>query len=94
MNLIETINKEISKRKSCGYREQIAYNRGYIISWSNASRRWNIGYYQIKKNEVINLDANQIFVEARKNDIIAVLNKLNELPLYKNSTEYFYSKAN
>lgn len=94
MNLIETINKEISKRKSYGIREQIAYNRGYIISWSNAGRCWNIGYYQIKTNEIINLDANQIFVEARKNDIIAVLDKLNELPLYKNSFEVVYGVAN
>jgi hypothetical protein len=94
MNLIETINNKISKRNTYGMREEIAYNRGYIISWSNACKRWNIGYYQIKKNEIINLDANQIFVEARKNDIIETLDKLNELPLYNNSYEAKLKIAN
>ena len=94
MNLIQKINNDIAKRITYGIREQIAHNRGYIISWTNAQRKWNISYYQTKKNEIINLDANQIFVEARKNDIIEVLDKLDELPLYKNSFEYLYGKAN
>ncbi len=93
MDLINTINNEIFKRTSYGHREEIASGRGYILSWSNASRKWNIGYYMIKTNEIINLDANQIFVRAKKQDIITVLDKLDELPLYKNSFEYLSSKA-
>jgi hypothetical protein len=94
MDLIKKINNEIAQRTSYGLREEIASGRGYVLSWSNASRKWNIGYYMIKTNEIINLDANQIFIRAKKQDIIAVLGKVNELPLYKNSTEYLYGKAN
>jgi len=43
-----------------------------------------------KKNEVLNLDANMIFVPGKRKDILAVIDQLNPLPLYNNSFEVVY----
>lgn len=86
MNLLETINNDIAKRTKYGIREQIAYGRGYVLSWSNANKCWNI-IYRVKMNDVVNLDANQILVESKRKDIDEVLGQLDQLPLYKNSFE-------
>lgn len=81
------INNLIKFRTTYGVRKETATKRGYKLSWSNASARWNC-YYSVNKGEVVELDANQILVYGNKKNIEIVITELDPLPLYKNSYEY------
>ena len=89
--ITERINALISQRTSYGVRNETTFATGYILVWSNGAARWLPYHNPVKKGEVIQLDANQIFVPIQegesKADIEAVIPSLKQLPLYGNSFE-------
>jgi len=90
--MLEQINSLISQRTQYGIRQEVANKKGYKLGWSNGSKSWYIYGIPTEKGEVMNLDANIIFVPATKKEIEKVLNQLDPLPLYKNSFEAIYAR--
>lgn len=86
--MLNQINSIISQRTKYGIRQEITTNPGYVLIWSNASANWSIYGDKHSKGEMLNLDANQLFVSGKKKDIVAVLDQLDPLPLFKNSFEF------
>jgi hypothetical protein len=88
MTLLENINNRIAERTNYGIRKEIAKEKGYILNWSNGSKRWNAWFgCPVEEGQEIDLDANQVFVMASKKEIEEVIDKLDMLPLYINSFE-------
>ena len=88
--MLEQINSLIAQCTKYGIRKEITQNKGYVLDWSNNQAKWFIYGDMKKKNEVLNLDANMIFVPGKRKDILAVIDQLNPLPLYNNSFEVVY----
>lgn len=92
-DLILTVNTAISERTRYGIRTIKTHERGYVLAWSNAYAQWYIYSPQaIPKGATLELDANMIFVVARRRDLERVLPHLRPLPLYSNSYEYLHGK--
>lgn len=77
---------QIQDRTSYGLRRELAQERGTVIIWSNAAKRWNISR-PVEKGEEILLDANEIFVPASPARLARILGCLPPLPLYMLSFE-------
>lgn len=88
--MLEQINSLIAQCTKYGIRKEITQNKGYVLDWSNNQAKWFIYGDMEKKNEVLNLDANMIFVPGSKKEIDMVINMLDPLPLYKNSFEAIF----
>lgn len=88
-----TVNNTISERTKYGVRTIKTRERGYVLAWSNAYAQWYIYSPQvIPKGATLELDANMIFVVARRRDLERILPHLRSLPLYTNSYEYSYRR--
>jgi len=90
--MLDQINSLIAQRTNYGMRTEVAKKKGYRLGWSNGSKGWYIYGIPTEKGEVLQLDANIIFVEATRKSILEVIDNLDPLPLYRNSFEYL-SKA-
>lgn len=91
--LIMRVNTLISERTKYGIRLVKAIDRGYVLAWSNAYAHWYIYSPQaVPKGTTLELDANMIFVVARRRDLERILPHLRPLPLYSNSYEYLYGR--
>ncbi len=86
---VEKINEEIRQLTSYGVREIYVNTGGCVVTWSNGSRRWwvTLGVAPSNEKHPLLLDANQLFIEGERKDIIEVIDQFEELPLYKFSTE-------
>lgn len=84
--LLDNINKAIKQRTNYGYRRELTTSSGWIINWSNGNANWWVGD-KVKKNTILTLDANQIFIPKNKKEILEIIDELEPLPLYKNSFE-------
>ena len=93
MTLLKEINNKIAERTSYGVRKEIAQAKGFILSWSNGSKRWDAWFgYLVTEGQEVELDANQIFVMASKEEIESIIDNLDMLTLYANSFEARFGK--
>lgn len=95
MDTLKTLSEKVRARTTYGLREEVIESKfGYIIAWSNASRKWYMQTLPLSfyTNETVVLDANQVLAYGKKSDIEKMIPDLPELPLYKNSFEAMYKK--
>lgn len=92
--MLDNINELIKELTEYGRRQvkiPATYPNLTILAWSNGSRGWytfNSDYAKgLKKDNMIELDANQLIVPYKKEKVITIIEHLDELPLYKNSFE-------
>ena len=81
------INEEIARRTSYGVRTVEVWIKGYVLTWSNGSQKWYRSRVQSQVGERLQLDANEIYVPYKAKWIDHVIDTLDPLPLYANSTE-------
>ena len=79
---IEYLNKKISERTRYGKIKAVTKSPGYILSWSNADKCWDVMQHYPKGTSII-LDANQIFAPFPKKQLYRIKDKLITLPLFK-----------
>lgn len=88
--LLDKVNKAIDERRNYGQRKEVAEKDGYIFVWSNNSGSWYPRGDKTRKGELLNLDANQIFVPGiSRAEALDLINskELKDLPLYGGSYE-------
>lgn len=83
---LKLANYEISKRMSYGVREELADQPGIIASWSNGAAQW-FPFSDVKKDEIITVDANEMYVPLSRQQFNRIRLRLDPLPLYGLSTE-------
>ncbi len=84
---VESVNSRIGQLTCYGLRKEVINKPGCRLSWSNGSRRWIIMGTAKPEDGEITLDANELLVEGAREDIVKIIGQLEELPLYKFSTE-------
>lgn len=90
---IEELSEKIKTLTKYGLRKEEVKENGYIFTWSNAAKSWWMSHVLKKKGSVVELDANQFIGYLTKEEGENLVGNLPELPLYKNSFEYFYKKV-
>ncbi len=92
--MLDDINEQIKELTEYGMRHVKilkSYPNFTILNWSNGSKEWYTHHTDItkqyKKGDVLNLDANQLIVPFKRSKVLEIINQLNNLPLFKNSTE-------
>ena len=87
--IMNVINSLISMRVGYGKQtKMVEKTPSCLVIWYNSAEGWYAGYYNLKKGEVIELDANHIIVPYPCNVVRKVQCFLKPLPLYVYSTEY------
>jgi len=88
----DAINKLIAERTHYGVRIVTMIKPATIMCWSNGSANWYTYHpdsiSHIKKGEEISLDANQIIVPFKRNEVLKIIEDVDQLPLYANSFEF------
>ena len=87
------LNSLIAKRTNYGVRDVVVLPEKYtIIGWSNGAERWfNYGSNRrpngVYPDATVSVDANEVVVALYRDQVDKVIESLDPLPLYQNSTE-------
>jgi len=87
---LDNANNTITKLTHYGLRKETAPSNGVLLSWSNGARKWTVTRSEVKKGEILSLDANEVFLPVDKRTAERIQLCLSELPLYRNSFEARY----
>lgn len=91
--MIKRVNRLIERRNTYSSRlVRVERMPCCVIKFSNANATWFIQPSQLlgglRENKLIVLDSNQILVYYSESEVKDILDKLNVLPLYRNSLEF------
>lgn len=87
--LLATIDRVIMERTSYGMRQEVVKSVPCVnLFWSNGKAEWVMDRYNFPQvGEPVTLDANEILVYASIEEVDAILEYINPLPLYEYSAE-------
>ncbi len=83
---LSIINEEVLKRTHYGMREELVEVPSTRLIWANSAESW-LSVGNVRKGEIITLDANEAIVPLREKEVERVLSRAEYLPLYQYSFE-------